>query len=103
MLDADLRRAQDMARRMQRNLCRADLQRRTVFDRRYRVATAQPMPGDGGAGTCENVPCAAVSEMIPMRMRDERGLHRLPGVDVKIARRTVEAAIRADDERFFQV
>ena len=99
VLDAHLRGAENVPGGMQRHLGRPDRERRAVLDRRDGVAAAEPMPGDGDAGTCENVARAAVAEMIPMRVRDERRLHRLPGVDVEIPRRAVQAAVRADDER----
>ena len=60
---------------------------------------AEAVLGDGKAWTCENVARAAMAEMIAMRMRDDGRLHRLPGVDVEIPRRAVEAAVRADHER----
>ena len=63
------------------------------------MAAPQPVLGDGEARTCENVARAAVTEMVPMCMRDDGRLHRLPGVNVEIPGRAVEAAVRANHER----
>ena len=99
VLDANLRGAEDVPGRVQRNLGFTEAKRRPVIDRRDGIARCPAVTGDRRARTCENVARAAVAEMIPMRVRDHRGLYRLPGVDVEIPGRAVETAIRADDER----
>jgi hypothetical protein len=64
------------------------------------VAGSQTVPGEGLTGLCDNVVGAAVSQMIPVRMGDDSGLHRLPGVDEKITARAEEAATRRRNEGF---
>jgi hypothetical protein len=40
------------------------------------------------------------ARVIAVRVRDDSALDRLPGVDVEIARRAVEALVSLDDEVF---
>jgi len=58
------------------------------------------MTSDRSTGLCNDVVCAAMAQMVPVRMRDDGGLHGLPGIDVKIPCCAVKAASGGADEGF---
>ena len=64
------------------------------------MAGSQTVPDERLTGLRDDVVGAAVAQMIPVRMGDDGGLHRLPGVDEKITERTEEAATRYCNEGF---
>ena len=58
------------------------------------------MASNRRTGLCNDVLCAAVTQMVAVRMRDDGGLHGLPGIDVKIPGRAVKAATGGADKSF---
>src|ERR1700727_579756 len=76
VLDADLRRAEDMSRGVQRHRGASQRHRRPVFDGLELPIPAQTLPRDTRARTCENVAGATVAQVVAVTMCDDRGLHR---------------------------
>ena len=90
--DANLRGTQHMARGMKRKLdpvARQDLAVSRGLDRDVAKALAQ----DRGGIAVADVNLRAEARVVGMRMRDDGALNRAPGIDVKVARSAIEAAI----------
>ena len=100
MLDSYLRRPEDMSCGMQRYRGASERQRCPVFDGLEIPIPAQTLSRDTRARTCENVAGATMAQVVAVTMCDDRGLHRLPGVNVEITGWAIEPVRSDDDERF---
>ncbi len=94
---ADLRRAEHVSRRMERNLDAVTGQRLAVSDRLDRDV-AEPPAQERRTVAMANVEVRAGTGMVAVRMGDQRPADRAPRIDVKVARGAIEAAIGRDDE-----
>ena len=98
VLQPHLGRPEDMARRVQRDLHPVVLEGLAVGQRLQVDVGAQPGAQRALAVGLRQVVRMAPAGMVGVRMGDDRPLHRLPGVDVEIARRAVQAFGTGDDE-----
>ena len=95
--DPNLRGAQHVAGRMKRKLdavARQDLAVRRRLDRDVAEALAQ----DRRRVAMADVNIRAEARVVGMRMGDDGARDRAPGIDVKIARGAIEAAVGGSDE-----
>ena len=89
-----------MTRRMQRYRGGAERYGNAIVHGCDGRIAAQALLRDAKSRTCENVIPAAGPQMVCVAMRDDRGAHGLPGIDVEIPRRAVEPLCGDGDERF---
>ena len=81
-----------MARGMKRNLdpvARQDLAIGRCLDR----DVAKALTKDRRRVAVTDIHIRAKARVIGMRMRDDRALHRPPGIDVKVARGAIETTV----------
>jgi len=98
MLHPDLRRAKNVTRWVKRDADAIVVDGFAVGQGvDYRVA-AEPRLKNGASRFGTKVERRTNVGMIPVRVRDDRAFHRLPRVDVEVARRAVQTAIRRNDE-----
>jgi hypothetical protein len=95
--DADLRRAQHMARRMERDLDPVAREPLAIGDR-FDCDVAEALPQDRGRVPLTDVDVRPEPRMIAMRVRDERPRNGAPRIDVEIAGGAIEAALGWNDK-----
>ena len=96
-LDAYLRGAQYVAGRMQRNFDAVPVDGFAIIDALH-GRIAQSPAQNGNAVALAEIGFAAPTRVVGMAVRDDRARDRPPGIDVKIARRTIEAFGTRNDQ-----
>ena len=92
VLEPDLRRAEDVAGRMQRQPHPAEIDRRPVVEGVDGGGAAESAQQHLPAGRGGQIAGAAPGHVIAVRVRDDRAVDRCPGVDVEITGLAVEPA-----------
>ena len=95
MLQPHLRRAQDMAGRMQGDADAAQRERRAVLHRDDIAGVVQALARDSHPWRRHQHAGTAFAQMIAMGMRDHGGLHGFDRIDVEIARRAIQSTLVA--------
>ena len=85
---------------MQRNRRCAELHALAIFQRVGMRVAAEPMARDRHPRFGKQIFLVASSQVIAVRVRDHGSVHRPPGIDVEIARRTVQAVLGNGDQRW---
>src|SRR5262249_32720294 len=98
VLDAHLRRPNDVPRWMERDTHTIDVDWLTVVHRLDCRRCAKPRAQHALALARAQVVARAPARVVAMRVRDDRALDAVPRIDVKIARLTVEPA-RVDAQK----
>ena len=97
MFDANLRRAEDVAGRMQGNSDAVDLDGLGIGGAAH-VDLAEAAAQDGYAVVVAEIGLRAETRVVAVAVGDDGAGDGAPGVDVEIARRAVEALGPGDDE-----
>ena len=103
MLEADLRRPQHVARRVERHLHAIDGERFAEPERVDRHAAADPLAEHEFAGRRAEIAVAAGPRMIGVGMRDDRPGHPPPGIDVEITLPAIEPLGREFEQVWHRV
>jgi hypothetical protein len=101
VFEANLGRAQHMAGRVQRNAHAVMVDGFAIAERLQRDVAAEAGAQRAGAVGMRQVVRMADARMVRVRMRDDGPRHRLPGVDVEIARWAIQPLGARNDEIFF--
>ena len=90
VLQPHLRRAEHVARRVQRQAHAVHVDPLAVGQRLQTDVSAQPRAQHAGALRLRQIRAVPAPRMIAVRVRDDGARHRLPRVDVEVARRAVQ-------------
>src|SRR5205085_342820 len=93
MLDAHLRRAEDVARRVQRDAHAVQVYRFSILREANRRADTEPSTQDPLAGPGREIRVATPARVVAMRMGDDGAWDGQPGIDVEVAGLAVKAMV----------
>src|SRR5262245_3907142 len=103
MLDADLRRAEDVSSRVKRDANAVDRGRLSPINRGDTCVGSEARAQNALALARREVLSHAPARMVTVCMGDDRARDRLPGVDVEVAGLAVQAAIDEGEQRHVEI